>query len=145
MVASVYDSSHAPDAQEPRTFATDLHTSRPVRYSLSTFLTFLLAPECEPVPTVIVAPSLARWLTPTPTSGAGERSVTVAGTTVREVLDALFALYPQLRDYVTDERGALRHHVVAFVDGVAVQDKAALAEPVAATGEVHIFQALSGG
>jgi molybdopterin converting factor small subunit len=97
------------------------------------------------VPTVIVAPSLARWLTPTPTSGAGERSFEVAGATVREVLDALFALYPQLRGYVTDERGALRHHVVAFVDGVAVQDKSALSEPVPATGEVHIFQALSGG
>ena len=64
---------------------------------------------------------------------------------MREVLDALFALYPQLRGYVTDERGALRHHVVAFVDGVAVQDKAMLAEPVPAGGEVHIFQALSGG
>lgn len=97
------------------------------------------------MPTVTVAPSLARWLTSTPTSGASERSVRVAGTTVREVLDALFVLYPQLRDYVTDERGALRHHVVAFVDGAAVQDKAALSEPVPATGEVHIFQALSGG
>ena len=98
-----------------------------------------------PVPTVVVAPSLARWLTPTPTAGAGERAFDVPGATVREVLDALFALYPQLRGYVTDERGALRHHVVAFVNGVAVQDKAALAEEVPAGGEVHIFQALSGG
>jgi hypothetical protein len=64
---------------------------------------------------------------------------------VREVLDALFALCPQLRDYVTDERGALRHHVVAFVNSVAVQDKVTLSEAVPANGEVHIFQALSGG
>jgi molybdopterin synthase sulfur carrier subunit len=97
------------------------------------------------VPTVVVAPSLARWLTPTPTSGAAERSFEVSGGTVREVLDALFAICPALRGYVTDERGALRHHVVAFVDGVAVQDKATLAELVPAVGEVHIFQALSGG
>jgi sulfur-carrier protein len=97
------------------------------------------------VPTVVVAPSLARWLTPTPMSNAGERSFEVAGGTVREVLDALFGLCPILRGYVTDERGALRHHVVCFVDGVAVQDKATLAEPVPANGEVHIFQALSGG
>ena len=97
------------------------------------------------MPTVVVAPSLARWLTPTPTSGAGERSFEVAGTTVREVLDALFAISPTLSSYVTDERGALRHHVVAFVDGVAVQDKVALTESVPANGEVHIFQALSGG
>ena len=97
------------------------------------------------MPTVFVAPSLARWLTPTPTAGAGERSFAVGGATVREVLEALFAVAPQLRGYVTDERGALRHHVVAFVNGVAVQDKAALGEVVPTGGEVHIFQALSGG
>jgi sulfur-carrier protein len=97
------------------------------------------------VPTVVVAPSLTRWLTPAPGSNAPERSFEVAGATVREVLDALFVLCPVLRGYVTDERGALRHHVVAFVDGVAVQDKATLTEPVPANGEVHIFQALSGG
>ena len=70
-----------------------------------------------PIPTVVVASSLARWLTPTPTAGAGERSFDVPGTTVREVLEALFALAPNLRGYVTDERGALRHHVVCFVNG----------------------------
>jgi molybdopterin converting factor small subunit len=98
-----------------------------------------------PIPTVVVAPSLARWLTPTPTAGAGERALDVPGATVREVLEAVFALHPQLRGYVTDERGALRHHVVCFVNGGAVRDKAALAEPVPAGGEVHVFQALSGG
>lgn len=60
-------------------------------------------------------------------------------------LDALFALVPVLRGYVLDERGALRHHVVAFVDGVAVRDKAGLSEAVPAGGEIYIFQALSGG
>jgi len=97
------------------------------------------------VPMVVIASSLTRWLTPTPTSGLGERSVSVSGSTVREVLESLFALYPQLRTYVTDERGALRHHVVAFVDGTAVQDKATLSEPVSVNGEIYLFQALSGG
>ena len=97
------------------------------------------------MPTVVVAPSLARWLTASPTPQAGAKSVVVAGRTVREALDALFTQYPTLRGYVTDERGALRHHVVAFVNGVAVQDKATLAEPVAADGEIYLFQALSGG
>ena len=64
---------------------------------------------------------------------------------MREVLDALFALYPQLRGYVLDERGALRHHVVCFVNGVAVQDKATLAESVGPDAEIYLFQALSGG
>lgn len=96
------------------------------------------------VPTVVIAPSLTRWLAAEPLA-TGERSCTVAGDTVRAVLDALFAEYPRLRDYVTDERGALRHHVVAFVDGVAVRDKQSLCEPVEPDGEVYLFQALSGG
>jgi sulfur-carrier protein len=97
------------------------------------------------VPTVIFASSLARWLTPTPTPGASEKSVVVSGRTVREALDAAFAEYPNLRDYVTDEHGALRHHVVAFVNGSAVQDKATLSESVEPDGEIYLFQALSGG
>lgn len=97
------------------------------------------------MPTVVVAPSLTRWLTAAPTPGAGERSCVVAGETVRQVLDALFAECPQLRGYATDERGALRHHVVAFVNGVAVRDKAGLEEPVPPDAEVYLFQALSGG
>lgn len=97
------------------------------------------------MPRVVLAPSLARWLTPTPTDHAGERSFDLPGTTVRELLDALFAAWPNLRGYVVDERGTLRHHVVAFVDGVAVVDKHALAERVSPNGELHLFQALSGG
>jgi molybdopterin converting factor small subunit len=97
------------------------------------------------MPTVVVAPSLARWLTPTPMPQTGAKSVVVSGRTVREALDALFAEFPTLRGYVTDERGALRHHVVAFVNGVAVQDKATLGESVAPDGEIYLFQALSGG
>ncbi|QDU22154.1 ubiquitin family protein [Urbifossiella limnaea] len=97
------------------------------------------------MPTVVVAPAVARWLTAAPGNNVGERSCTVSGTTVREVLDALFVAYPTLRSYVVDERGALRHHVVAFVDNVAVADKARLAEPVPADAEVYLCQALSGG
>ena len=97
------------------------------------------------MPTVLLAPSIARWLTPMPTPGAGEKAVSVAGRTVREVLDAAFVQYPNLRDYVIDERGSLRHHVVAFVNGVAVSDKATLSETVEADGEIYLFQALSGG
>jgi sulfur-carrier protein len=97
------------------------------------------------VPTVIVAAPLARWLTPNPAMGVGEKAVVVSGRTVRELLDAVFAEFPNLRDYVTDEHGALRHHVVAFVNGVAVRDKATLAESVPPDAEVYLFQALSGG
>jgi len=97
------------------------------------------------VPTVVLAPAIARWLEPDPQVGVGERSVTAAGTTVRELLDQVFAVHPVLRSYVVDERGALRHHVVAFVNDEPVRDKQRLAEPVPADAQVYVFQALSGG
>jgi molybdopterin synthase sulfur carrier subunit len=97
------------------------------------------------VPTVVLAPALARWLTPVPDPRARETAVPADGATVREVLEVVFARFPQIRGYVTDEAGALRHHVVAFVDGEPVRDKVGLAEPVPPGGEVYVFQALSGG
>ncbi len=97
------------------------------------------------MPTVVIAPALARWLTATPTASAREQVHSVPAGTLREVLDALFAQHPQLRGYVVDERGALRHHVVAFIDGTAAADKKALSDPVPPDGEVYLVQALSGG
>jgi hypothetical protein len=97
------------------------------------------------VPTVVLAPALARWLTAAPAGPSAERSLALPGGTVRELLDALFALHPALRSYVLDEHGTLRHHVVAFVDGAAVADKRSLADPVRPDGELFLFQALSGG
>ncbi|HKA07079.1 MAG TPA: MoaD/ThiS family protein [Gemmataceae bacterium] len=97
------------------------------------------------MPTVVLAPALARWLTAVPQASAGEKTVLAAGSTVRDVLANVFAEYPTLRGYVLDERGALRHHVVAFVNDEPVRDKVSLAEPVAPDAEIHLFQALSGG
>jgi hypothetical protein len=97
------------------------------------------------VPTVVIAPALARWIQASPDINVGEKSVAANGTTVREVLDSLFTEHPNLRGYVLDERGALRHHVVAFLNGSAITDKKSLSEPVEADGELYLFQALSGG
>lgn len=97
------------------------------------------------MPTVVVASSLARWLTPSPAPGARERSFALPGSTLRALLDALFAECPTLRGYVLDEHGTMRHHVVAFVNGAAVRDKHFLDDPVPLDGEVYLFQALSGG
>lgn len=96
------------------------------------------------MPQVVLASSLARWLTPAPTPQSGERRLTVAGATVRDVLDNLFAEFPNLRGYVSDEAGAVRHHVVIYVNDTALE-KTALAEPLAADADVYLFQALSGG
>jgi sulfur carrier protein ThiS len=69
----------------------------------------------------------------------------VAGSTVAEALDAVFAGQPAARGYVVDEHGALRHHMVIFVDGEAVSDRKHLSDPVKEGSEIFVMQALSGG
>lgn len=69
----------------------------------------------------------------------------VAGATVREALDAVFAENPALRGYVLDEHGAVRRHVAVFVDGAHVKDRRSLSDPVGPASEVYVMQALSGG
>jgi molybdopterin synthase sulfur carrier subunit len=69
----------------------------------------------------------------------------VAGATVRAALEAVFAGNPAARSYVLDDQGALRHHMVVFVNGEAVLDRRGLADAVADDAEIDVFQALSGG
>lgn len=69
----------------------------------------------------------------------------VQGSTVREALDAVFANNPLLRGYVLDDQGAVRRHVNVFVGGEPVRDRARLSDPVEATDEIAVLQALSGG
>jgi hypothetical protein len=69
----------------------------------------------------------------------------VIGATAREALEGAFVLYPKARGYVLDEHGALRHHMVVFVDGRAVSDRRGLCDAVTEAGEVWVMQALSGG
>src|SRR2546423_12039736 len=70
---------------------------------------------------------------------------TVAGGSVREVLDAFFAANPVARGYVLDEQGALRKHMLIFIDGRQIEDRTALTDAVPEDGQVYVLQALSGG
>ena len=67
------------------------------------------------------------------------------GSTVGEVLADVFADNPPLKGYVVDEQGALRKHMVVFVDGEQLTDRRTLSDPVKAASEIHVMQALSGG
>jgi hypothetical protein len=86
---------------------------------------------------VVFTPNLQRHVACPP--------MTVAGDTVRAVLDTVFAVNPRARGYVLDEHGAVRHHIAVFVDGVQVRDRVGLSDPVGADTEVYVMQALSGG
>lgn len=94
------------------------------------------------MPRVVLAPALARWITPAGTS-VGDVAMDVEGADLASVLNQVFARYPHLRGYVLDEHGAIRHHLTLFADGSAVRDKRALSHPVRA--ELYVMQALSGG
>jgi hypothetical protein len=69
----------------------------------------------------------------------------VPGSTVREALDAVFAGNDQARGYVLDEHGAVRKHVIVFVNGEMIRDRQSLSESLPPDAEVYVMQALSGG
>ena len=94
---------------------------------------------------VVLASALSRWLPEASDKPTGEVALEVEGASVGEVLDGLFARHPNLRGYVVDEQGAVRHHVAVFVDGDAIRDKRNLKQPLGERAEVYVMQALSGG
>jgi sulfur-carrier protein len=69
----------------------------------------------------------------------------VEGETVRQVLDAVFRGNPRAKAYVLDDQGAVRQHMVVFVDGLQIRDRQHLTDPVKPAGEIYVAQALSGG
>lgn len=65
--------------------------------------------------------------------------------TLRAALEDAFDLNPRLRDYVLDEQGHLRRHVVVFIAGRRVVDRVTLSDPLGADDHVYVLQALTGG
>ncbi|MBS2021240.1 MAG: MoaD/ThiS family protein [Deltaproteobacteria bacterium] len=72
-------------------------------------------------------------------------TVEAEGTTVAEVLAAVFTGNPRLRGYIVDERGVLRRHMVIFVDGEQLKDRERLSDAVQPRSAIYVMQALSGG
>lgn len=89
------------------------------------------------MPTVAFTTALQRFL-PAPTAQVG-------GATVGQALAEVFAARPALRGYLLDDQGTLRRHIVVYVNGAPAADRAALSDPVGATDEIYVFQALTGG
>ena len=89
------------------------------------------------MPRIFFTPQLARF-TATP-------ELETSANTLREALEAAFAINPQLRGYVLDDQGHMRANVVAFIDGRRCENRIALTDPLHAESRVHILQALSGG
>lgn len=73
------------------------------------------------------------------------QALTIAGTTIREVLAGLEAIAPGIGFYLCDERGRVRQHVNIFIGEERITDRVTLTDPVPADARVFIMQALSGG
>ena len=71
--------------------------------------------------------------------------VRVEAATLGAALDAYFTAAPKVRSYILDDQGGLRRHVAVFIDGELLVDKKDLGRSVAATSEIYVMQALSGG
>jgi MoaD family protein len=78
-------------------------------------------------------------------AAGGSSAVEVGGTTVGEVLEALYDQHGELRDRLSDGDGGLRRFVNVYVGGEDIRFLEGLATPVGDNGEVQILPAVAGG
>lgn len=74
----------------------------------------------------------------------GEAEIEVAGSTVGEVLDAVFEAHGTLRERITQD-GDLRRFVNVYVGGEDIRFQDGLATPIDDGAEVTILPAVAGG
>ena len=77
--------------------------------------------------------------------GAASVVLEVTGATVQDVLTALFAQHPRLRDRIVDELGQVRPHVNLFVDRESIRHLGGLQAPMPDGATLSIIAAVSGG
>lgn len=70
-----------------------------------------------------------------------EREIAVSAGTVREMVEALEARWPGMRDRICDSTPRVRRHINIFVEG----ERATLDAPLSPGAEVFIMTAISGG
>jgi molybdopterin converting factor small subunit len=75
----------------------------------------------------------------------GESTASVEGTTVAEVLDALFARFGELRERLADDQGALRRFVNIYLGSEDIRFLDGVATSVPDGAELTILPAVAGG
>ena len=87
------------------------------------------------MPTIWIPPLLRKFTDE-------KESIQVAGTTLREVIDALEAIYPALQSRLC-QGDQVRPGLSIVIDGQVV--RGGLSEPVNENSEVHFIPAIGGG
>ena len=85
---------------------------------------------------IVAIPSLLRNLT------KGEESVTVPGTTIREVINNLEDRYPGLKARLC-ENDRIKPGIAVYVNGLLT--RGSILESVNADAEIHFLPAIGGG
>jgi sulfur-carrier protein len=75
----------------------------------------------------------------------GQKQVQLDGGNVRELVDALVAKFPALRQQLLTEDGDLNKFVNVYVNGQDVRYLNGLDTPVAERDEVRLLPAMAGG
>lgn len=78
-------------------------------------------------------------------AAGGSSAVDASGTTVGEVLQALYAQHEELRERLSDDDGGLRRFVNVYVGGEDIRFGDGLDTPVSDGDEVQILPAVAGG
>jgi molybdopterin synthase sulfur carrier subunit len=73
------------------------------------------------------------------------KSIMVAGSTIREIIDALDHDFPGLQFNLCYETGELRHFVNIFLDRENIRYLQGLETPVQMGATIHILQSVAGG
>jgi len=87
-------------------------------------------------PALVRLPALLAALFP-----GADRQVALEGETVADLIDALEARWPGMRDRLCDSTPAVRRHINVFVDG----KRSPLGAAVRPGADVFILTAVSGG
>ena len=85
---------------------------------------------------IVAIPSLLRNLT------NGEESITVPGTTIREVIDNLEARYPGMKARLCED-DRLKPGLAIYINGLLT--RGSIRERVDADAEIHFLPAMGGG
>ncbi len=94
----------------------------------------------ETIPTIVVSfPDALR------TRIGNRASVTVAGRTVREIIDALEQNFPGVRFNLCYETGDLRPYVNIFLNRQNIRYLQGLDTAIMAGAKMHILQSVAGG
>ncbi len=75
----------------------------------------------------------------------GEEEIRVAGETVGEALEAVFAVHPKLRPRVLDGAGNIHPYLLIIVEGEQLDREAFTNHPVSSGDEIDILPAVEGG